>query len=212
MVFFGKGSGALGQPTSYPFEVKDPGGPDAIAAGDLNRNGDVDLVLVVSSFSKRNPSFVAIFLNDGAGKFRQSGKYFAGGGTPTDVVIADLNGDGKPDIAVANENQALGVLLNKGGGKFGKTAIYPACKNCGGPDALAVGDFNGDGVPDIAVVGYLSNGIYYGKGKGTFGAETPLSDVKAGVWVTTGAFGQDAAPDLAFSIGDNQVGVLLNKK
>ena len=212
MVFFGKGSGALGQPTSYPFEVKDPGGPDAIAAGDLNRDGDVDLVLVVSSFSKRNPSFVAIFLNDGAGKFRQSGKYFAGGGTPTDVVIADLNGDGKPDIAVANENQALGVLLNKGGGKFGKTAIYPACKNCGGPDALAVGDFNGDGVPDIAVVGYLSNGIYHGKGKGTFGAETPLSDVKAGVWVTTGAFGQDAAPDLAFSIGDNQVGVLLNKK
>jgi hypothetical protein len=212
MVFFGNGKGALGHPTSYPFKVKDPGGPQSVAAGDLAGNGRADLALGVSTVSKSNPSFVATFLNDGTGKFKLSGKYFAGGGEPVDIAIADLNNDGKPDIAVANSNQALGVLLNKGGGKFGETAVYAACKNCGGPDALGVGDFNEDGVLDIAVVGYLSNGIYYGKGNGKFGPETPLSEVKPGVWVASGVFGQGGAPDLAFSIGDNQVGVVLNAK
>jgi hypothetical protein len=159
MTFLGDGTGALGKPTSYSLKAKAPGGPGIVTSSDLNGDGYPDLAVTVTFGN------VVVLLNDGSGNFKIAGKYFSGGGEPLDIVIADLNNDGKPDIAVANQNQALGVLLNKGGGKFGKTAVYPACQNCGGPDALAVADFNGDGIPDIAVVGYLSNGIYFAKEK-----------------------------------------------
>jgi VCBS repeat protein len=210
MVFFGDGTGALGQPTSYPFKVKSPGGPGAIAAGDLNGDDHVDLAITVVSFSKKNPTFVAIFLNDGTGRFKLSGKYFAGGGGPSDIAIADLNNDGKPDLAIAADS-ALGILLNKGGGKFGKTVSYPPCSNCGNLDNLTVADFNLDGNLDVAVTGSVENSVFYGIGKGQFKPAMPIPNIW-GQSITSGDFDRNGAPDLAVAIGDNSVAVLLNKK
>jgi hypothetical protein len=210
MVFFGDGKGGLGKPVTYPFAVKPPGGPSSITAGDLNGDGSIDIALGVGTFSRTNPTFVAVFLNNGKGKFKLSGKYSAGGGSAADIVIADLNDDGKPDIAVAADN-ALGILLNKGNGTFSKVVAYPPCSECGNLDTLAIADFNMDGNLDIAVTGSIKNSIFYGKGNGKFKAAAPIVDF-TGVWITSGMFGLTSSPDLAISTGGNKVAVLLNKK
>ncbi len=208
MVFFGNGTGALGKPVSYPFELKD-GGPLAIAAGDLTGDGHVDLALGVVDISKKNPSFVAIFLNNGTGKFKLSSKYLAGG-FPYDIVLADLNNDGKLDIAVAADG-ALGILLNLGGGKFGNVTTYPPCSGCGSLDTLTVADFDLDGNVDIAVTGYYYDSVFYGTGGGKFSSAVRILG-GPGKSVASGDFGRDQAPDLAITGGANMVAVLLNKK
>jgi hypothetical protein len=208
MVFFGNGTGALGKPVYYPFKLRD-GGPLSIAAGDLTGDGHIDLVLGVVDISKNNPSFVAIFLNDGTGKFKLTSKYFPGG-FPYDIVLADLNRDSKLDIAVAVDD-ALGILLNKGGGKFGKVAVYPTCSGCGNLDTLTIADFNLDGNLDVAVTGYYYDSVFFGKGGGKFESAVRILG-GPGKSVASGEFGRDHAPDLAISGGASRVAVLLNKK
>jgi hypothetical protein len=207
MVFFGDGAGGLGQPTVYPFKVEEPGGPSAIAAGDLTGDGNIDLALGVLTFSKTNPSFVAIFLNDGTGKFKLASKYPAGA---LDIVLADLNGDGKLDIVLAGE-VGLGILLNKGGGKFSKEVVYPTCKGCGILETLTVADFDLDGNLDVVVTGNEAESIFYGKGNGKFKPAVAINNF-SGVWVTSGDFGQDGTPDLAISVDGNKIAVMMNKK
>jgi hypothetical protein len=74
--------------------------------------------------------------------------YVAGAG-PAYVAVRDFNGDGKPDLAVANFNSNnVSILLGNGNGTFGPPANYVVGIS---PSSLAVGDFNGDGKPDLAV-------------------------------------------------------------
>ena len=65
------------------------------------------------------------------------------------MAIGDLNGDGHPDLAVANiGSSTVSVLLGIGGGGFSLRAEFPAGSN---PNSVAIGDLNGDGHPDLAV-------------------------------------------------------------
>jgi hypothetical protein len=97
------------------------------------------------------------------------------GTNPDSVAMGDFNGDGIPDLAVANGAAANGagvsVLLGNGDGTFQHAVTYPAGTFF--PECVAVGDFNGDGVPDLAVAnagtqyaGTVS--ILLGNGDGTF--------------------------------------------
>jgi hypothetical protein len=71
------------------------------------------------------------------------------GAGPLSVAVADFNGDGKPDLAVANFKSGTGsIRLGNGAGGFTAAPDVPVG---GGPDSVAVGDFNGDGKPDLAV-------------------------------------------------------------
>ena len=90
-------------------------------------------------------------------------------------------------------------------------ATYLPCSGCGNLDTLTVADFNLDGNLDIAVTGSLKNSVFYGKGQGKFKPAVPVADF-TGVWVTSGDFNHDGAPDLAISTGGNNVAVLVNKK
>ena len=75
------------------------------------------------------------------------------GTNPTSVAIADFNGDGKPDLAVVNNgSNSVSVLLGKGDGTFRPASTFNAQSPSNNIATIAIGDFNGDGRPDVAVL------------------------------------------------------------
>jgi hypothetical protein len=130
------------------------------------------------------------------------------------VAVGDFNGDGIPDLAVAN-GSAVSVLLGNGDGTFQAPVSYAAGI---GPIFVAAGDFNGDGKLDLAVA--ISGGVrvLLGNGDGTF-QTTPISYVagRTPQAVAVADFNGDGAADLAvancdsaISAGSNDVSILLN--
>src|SRR5207245_5977544 len=87
----------------------------------------------------------------------------------------DFNGDGRPDLAVANfSSEDSSVLLGRGDGTFDDQTRFAAGVH---PRSVAVGDFNGDGRPDLAVANFSSEDIsvLLGGGDGTFGAQVRVA-------------------------------------
>lgn len=99
------------------------------------------------------------------------------------VALADMNGDGKPDLvtlgSTANDDQAeLAVSLGNGDGTFQKPAILDFGNGSSEGYGLAVGDFSGDGKMDVAVTGFdppIDTGIFVGNGDGTVQTFSPSS-------------------------------------
>ncbi len=139
-------------PISYAAGIN----PVAIVTGDFNGDGKPDLAVVnQGDGTTTNPGNVSILLGKGDGTFQPAVEY-AAGQSPNSIAVADFNGDGKLDLAVANQGIALqaidgsvSILLGKGDGTFQAAVDYAAGKI---PSSIAAGDFNGDGKPDLAVV------------------------------------------------------------
>jgi hypothetical protein len=207
MVFLGKGDGSLDKPAIY----KLPNTPYGLAAGDLNGDGYPDLAV-----TEVTGNSVVVLLNNGTGKFQVDKTYPVGAGEATGVAIGDLNHDGRADLVVANADSGIDVLLNKGGGKFGKAVLYSHCTKdvcVTGPFAVAIADFNLDGNVDVAAVSIDQHSLlYYGDGNGKFAQAVPIYIwLGGGLFLTAGDFNNDNAPDLAVDMdGGNAVAVLLN--
>jgi len=126
--------------------------PRSLAAGDFDGDGRADLVVAnYGSFggAQLTNSNVSVLLGRGDGTFDAAVNYTAGEG-PLSVTTADFNGDGKLDVAVANDRSgSVSLLLGKGDGTFEAALNFGAGLN---PASIAAGDFNGDGKPDLAVV------------------------------------------------------------
>ena len=162
---------------------------------------------------------VSVLLNKGNGSFRARREYRTGPGT-FDVGIADLNLDGKLDVVTTNLNPSddrptVSVLLNRGGGRFRTRREYRTLWI----SALAIGDLNSDGKPDLGVgssVGFVS--VLLNRGDGRFQAkldyrvEAKLKYLSsAGGSVAIGDLNGDGKVDLATSNGDNDtVSALIN--
>ena len=145
---------------------------------------------------------------------------FPVGSSPQQIVVADLNRDGLPDLATANFNQhTVSVLLGQGSGSFLEAVHYPVGFF---PDSLVVGDFNGDGKPDLATAngngwnqpGTLS--ILLGNGDGTFAPPTQVTVDRGPRGIVAADFNGDGKLDLATAISGgwfetNQVNVLMGR-
>jgi hypothetical protein len=125
------------------------GEPYGVTAGDLDGDGDLDLV---------SPNYdsdsVSVFMNDGDGTFASKVDYDAGDG-PYGIVAADLDGDGDLDLAVTNmEDVTVAILKNDGDGTFADAVLYTAIDPGGLPTDVVAADFDGDGDLDLAVSDY----------------------------------------------------------
>ena len=120
------------------------------------------------------------------------------GNQPDAIATADFNGDGYPDLVVANATDGtLSILLNNGSGSFSVTSTV----NVGGsPYAIAVGDFNRDGNQDIAVANAIGNSvtIFLGDGTGNFTSTgSPIATGATPTAIVTADFNNDGYLDLA---------------
>jgi FG-GAP-like repeat/FG-GAP repeat len=128
---------------------------------------------------------------------------FAVGASPISIVVADFNGDGKLDIATANQRGGnVSILLGKGDGQFADAKTASLGKSFYST-AMASGDFNGDGKPDLVVVD-VNGGVQVleGRGDGTFQKrfDTLLQDENRSMALAVADFNNDGILDLAITL------------
>jgi hypothetical protein len=151
-ILLGKGDGTFTQVPESPATGIEP---LAITAGDFNGDGILDLAVTNQNDGNPIPGTVTILIGKGNGFFRPAAESPVTGPVPYSVAVADFNGDGKLDLAVANAgSNTITILLGKGDGTFA-SPVSPATGI--NPVFAAVGDFNGDGVPDLAAACNTAN-------------------------------------------------------
>lgn len=184
--------------------------PFAIAVGDVNHDGIADVVMVAGTNTE-------VFLGRGDGTFGAPKSYDVGTGSGP-VAIADVNGDGNPDLIVVDENcpnsicdDSVSVVLGNGDGTFQDPMVFSTPP---GPAGLVLGDFNNDGLLDIATINqgdYSTEcdciAVMFGNGDGTFQAPIityPANGLPSAI--TAGHFGNSKNLDLAVAIGEESSG------
>ncbi len=193
--------------------------PFGAVAGDLNGDGNPDIVAVGFSGTTTQTSAMTVLLGSADGTFTVGQTYMLGAGPTDSAVIDDFNGDGKLDVVVAvngygtgtNSSGVLTFFPGNGDGTFGTPKTLPLTVRA---ENLVSGDFNGDGKKDVASG---TGQMFLGNGDGTFQlVSTPIfSSTLVGsspgeLQVAAGDFNKDGKLDLAASNG-NQVFTVLGK-
>ena len=190
----------------------------ALTAGDLNGDGHADIAALNNCNSARcTNGTLTILLGNGDGTFQNAVNYDLGI-TPKAVVIADLNGDGKPDMAAtSSSSNFVSVFVNQGGGTFAAGVTYSVGANTL-PAGLAVADLNADGVPDLVTADSGKNAVStrLGNGDGTFQAPHSVALTEPAYAVLTGDFNKDGVADVVVATapilpGAGAVSLLLGK-
>jgi hypothetical protein len=194
--------------------------PESIVVGDFNRDSRRDLAV-----ANAGSNTVSVLLGNGDGTFQAAANFAAGPG-PTAVALGDFNRDNNQDLVVSNYGNAdyyappnfvtatVSVLLGNGDGTFRPAQAFASGT---GPNAVAVADFNGDGVQDLAVADYgiypqrgTTLSILVGNGDGSFRSPQALQSGNAPSCVAVGDINRDGIQDLAScNYNDNNVAILL---
>jgi hypothetical protein len=160
----GVGSGFLGNPIA----VGATGPVEGLAAGDLNGDGLLDYAAIAPGGSPGDPRRLLRFLAlPGNGYTQETALPDAEVGAATDVAIANVNGDGLPDIVFVRDAADPNVTVVRGGQSGGDELE----SGIGSPRDVELGDLNGDGAPEIAVAGdEASVSVLANDGGGQFAA------------------------------------------
>jgi VCBS repeat-containing protein len=180
------------------------GGPQEVAAGDVDGDGLADLVT-----ANNYGGSISVLINQGDGTFASPVSYSLGGGGPHTVSLVDLDGDNVLDAISGSDWGYAVVLMGNGDGTFAPAARYQIGSD---PHEFAVGDFNGDGRKDIAATNYHTNtvSVLIGNGDGTFQPHTTFAAGVSPHNIVAGDFNGDDRLDLAVAnIGDGTLSVLI---
>ena len=209
-LFMGDGAGNF-KPSGSPFATgagSRSNGGRAILVNDFNGDGKPDLVVASAEYVPFS-GIVNVLLNDGQGNFQPPRRITSSELNPVGIAVGDFDRDGNPDLAIANFGMDdIAVLLGDGQGGFAELPRLPL--NPGfSPCAIAVGDFNGDSAPDLAVASCQNDQVvvWLGNGSGHFDAGQPfagsLGHFYFGVpdFIAVADFNGDGNLDLALSAG-----------
>ena len=202
-VLLGNGNGTFQAPVYYTVGFE----PRSVAVADFNHDGNLDLS--VTGFGSTT-GIISILLGNGDGTFQPASDLTLND-YPTFVAVGDFNGDHIPDL-VTSDPPYVSVLLGNGDGTFqppiNNKLFAPLT-----PDAIGLGDFNGDGKLDLAVAGQFGGSskvdILLGNGDGTFQLGASYSIGASPQSVAVADFRGIGKLDLAIGGSGPAVGVLL---
>ena len=162
----------------------------SVAAGDIDGDGDLDLVLGTAA-----GQFVEVYESSGFRTFVETPRLVADNSATEAVALADLDDDGDLDMVLANTGgQPDRVFRNDGAGSF------VALLDLGNSDSrgIAVADFNGDGLEDLVFASVQGNPVYVGDGAGGFSLWMELGTANSFA-VSSADLNADGRPDLVFA-------------
>jgi hypothetical protein len=200
-VLQGNGDGTFQAAVTYG-----SGGYNATSVAVADVNGDDIPDLVVSNYCSDSPcdayGNTGVLFGNGDGTFQIAVPYDSGGAFGHSVAIADVNGDGKPDLLVANTfSSTVGVLVGNGDGTFQTAVTYGSGGNSA--ESVAAADVNGDGNADIVIVNACQSGsVSECTGNGTIGVLLDVPDfqiVANPTTITVIAAGQSGSTTLTIT-------------
>ncbi|MEC9092864.1 MAG: FG-GAP-like repeat-containing protein, partial [Planctomycetota bacterium] len=191
-ILLGDGTGLLGSPKFFPVGSN----PQHLDFGDINNDGHLDVIA-----SNHDGNNVSVLTGQGNGDFNPAVNHSVGTESrPSEVLITDIDQDGALDVISANTgSHTIGILLGNNDGTFSAVETFAVADD---PFGVAVGDFDNDGLLDLATStwgGNASLSVLMGKGSGLF---EPAVDYDAGpsqFRVAVADFDSDGNQDLVVS-------------
>ncbi len=212
----GEGAFEARQSVEPPTPPSSRVGPIFLAAGNLDGDGDPDLLATAFVATQAGETGNVLVLENAEGRYER-GQSVAVGADPQQIVLGLFDSDRRPDFAIAGgESNNVSVGLGNGDGSFGRAREFSS--GGVGPTSLLARDLNKDGKEDLAVSnigegpgGGGNVGVLTGRGDGTFKKPKTFRAGNGPAGLTAGRFYRDGRPDLAVANAfSNNLSVLKN--